>query len=683
MDPLPHPQERARQFVLEECRVLDTPPEPDFDGLARLASRIAGCPVGLVSLIDNDRAWFKAAVGLMVTEAPRTLTFCAHAVQHDAELVVPDALKDFRFAANPYVVGDPRVVFYAGIPLRVGPERLPVGTLCVTDSRSRTLDDDQLDGLRTLARQVELLLEGRLREARLQEADARTQAIIATMADGLIKESVEGVIEWANPAAERILGLSREALSNRTRSDPRWRVSRPDGTVFPPEQYPSLRAVQTGKPVRDVLMGIGVGAQTVWVRVNATPMFHPGVARPHSVVVSLADVTEMIERQRELVSAKESAEKAGRAKAEFLATMSHELRTPMNGVIGMTDLLLADCRDESQREGLNIVKESGRALLHLINDVLDYSKIEAGGRVLVPEAFELNKLVKGTAAVLEHEAVRKKLSLHVDCSQVSRAVWGDVDGVRQVLFNLMGNAVKFTEAGKVSVLAREQGDELVLDVIDEGIGIRPEDLPRLFQRFSQADTTTARRFGGTGLGLAICRRLVEGMGGSIAVESTPGRGSRFTVKLPLAAPNVVLAAQANDQSVATVTRRLHVLLVEDNLINQRVCIGMLTRLGHKVQLASDGFAGVAAATGGKFDLILMDVQMPVLDGLQATEQIRAHELAHGLTRTPIYALTASVLTEERSACLESGMDRVLLKPLTLDVLQQSLVAPEKPQRIAG
>ncbi|MDP2276485.1 MAG: ATP-binding protein [Archangium sp.] len=684
MDPLPHPRERSRQLVLDQCRVLDTPPETDFDNLARLASRIAGCPVGLVSLIDTDRAWCKAWVGLTAPTSTRKLSFCAHAVQHDSDLVVPDASNDVRFANNPFVTGEPHVVFYAGIPLRVGDERLPVGTLCVIDYQPRTLDDLQLDGLRTLARQVELLLEGRLRENKLEDLEARTQALIATMDDGLIRQSDEGVIEWANPAAERILGIDSGQLVGLKRTDPSWQVFRPDGTSFPPHEFPSALAQTSGQPVRHVLMGVGVGAERRWIRVNATPMFRAGESRPHAVASSLADVTEVIHRQRELEAARALAEQSGRAKSEFLATMSHELRTPMNGVIGMTDLLLADCRDESQREGLNIVKESSRALLHVLNDVLDYSKIEAGGRVLVPEAFELNKLAKDTAAILGHEVSRKKLTLQVDCSQVSRPVWGDVDAMRQVLFNLVGNAVKFTEAGKVSIHAREQRDELVLDVVDEGIGIRPEDLPRLFQRFSQADTTTARRFGGSGLGLAICRRLVEGMGGSIGVDSTPGHGSRFTVKLPLAAPNVMVAAQpANDHSTGKVTRRLHVLLVEDNVINQRICIGMLTRLGHKVQLARDGFEGVAAATSGRFDLILMDVQMPVLDGLQATEQIRAHEVARGLPRMPIYALTASVLTEERSACLDAGMDQVLLKPMTLDVLQRSLDAPQERLRAVG
>ncbi len=669
MEPLPHPRERARQLVLESCRVLGTPPESDFDNLARLASRIAGCPIGLVSLIDADRQWFKARVGLSAAQTPRSISFCGHAVQLDAELVVPDASKDVRFATNPLFTGEPHVVFYTGIPLRVGDERLPVGTLCVIDHRPRTLDETQVEGLRTIARQVELLLEGRLREAKLEESEARTQAVIATMDDGLLRQSAQGVIEWANPAAERILGLSAAELS----AGQPFHLFRHDGTMFPPAEHPWRLAAASGTPVRHVLMGVGVGAERRWVRVNASPMFRDGETRPHAVVASLADVTEVIERQRELVVAKEFAEQAGRAKADFLATMSHELRTPMNGVIGMTDLLLADCRDEAMREGLSIVKESGRALLHLINDVLDYSKIEAGGRVLVPEAFELHTLAKETAAILGPEVSRKKLSIHVECGQVSRAVWGDVDALRQVLFNLVGNAVKFTSTGRVCIKAREQGDQVVLDVIDEGIGIRAEDLPRLFQRFSQAETTTSRRFGGTGLGLAICRRLVEGMGGSIGVESTPGVGSCFTVKLPLSSANVALVSRpANDQPVAEVTRKLQVLLVEDNLINQRVCLGMLTRLGHQVQLARDGFEGVAVATGGRFDLILMDVQMPVLDGLEATQQIRAHELAHGLVRTPIYALTASVLTEERSACFESGMDRVLLKPLTLDVLQRSL-----------
>ena len=664
--------------------MLDTPREADFDNLSRLASYIAGCPIGLVGLMDADRQWLKACVGLDATQAPRDVTFCDHAIQLDAELIVADASRDVRFATNPHVLGAPHVVFYVGIPLRVGEDRLPVGTLCVIDHQPRTLDAQQLTSLRTIARQVELLLEGRVREKRLEEAEVRTQAVIATMDDGLLKQTADGDIEWANPAAERILGASRDEIMCLSRSDPRWQLRRLDGTALAPNEAPSARAISTGKPVQGELLGIGVGPLARWLRVNATPMFRQGETRPHAVVVSFADVTEVVQRQRELVVARDLAEQAGRAKAEFLATMSHELRTPMNGVIGMTDLLLATCTDEAQREGLGIVRDSGRALLHLINDVLDYSKIEAGGRVLVPEAFDLKKVANETASLLLHEVNRKQLSLHVDCSEVSRAVWGDVDAVRQVLFNVLGNAVKFTSTGKVCLNAREQDDELVLDVTDEGVGIRPEDLPRLFQRFSQAETSTTRRFGGTGLGLAICRRLVEGMGGTISVESRPGRGSRFSVRLPLAAANVVIAPQPpNEVAVSFSGQKLRVLVVEDNPINQRVCIGMLTRLGHEVELAQDGFAAVEVATRRRFDAILMDVQMPVLDGLQATQQIRDHELASGLARTPIYALTASVLTEERSACLEAGMDRVLLKPLTLDALQMALDPPGKRLRTAG
>jgi signal transduction histidine kinase/ActR/RegA family two-component response regulator len=439
-----------------------------------------------------------------------------------------------------------------------------------------------------------------------------------------------------------------------------------------------MAALRTGKPMTDVIMGLGQRAPDRWVSASSQPLFREGETTAWAAVTTFSDVTEQRARQRELEQATAQAQAAGRAKSEFLATMSHELRTPMNGVIGLTDLMLNDPAhplDSVQHETMTAIKDSGRMLLTVINDVLDYSKIEAGGRTFAREVIDPMAKVSDVVRVLSQEATRRGLRLEVSQGTACLAM-GDAEAVRQVLFNLVGNALKFTEHGSVRVdLCLESGG-VRISVRDTGIGIRPEHLPRLFQRFSQAESTTSRRFGGTGLGLAISQRLVEGMGSTIAVESEPDVGTCMHFTLPLAPPDARLRAPLRESNHEA-ERSLHVLLAEDNLINQRVASGMLRRLGHSPSLASDGLDAVHQYQLGRFDLILMDLHMPSIDGLEATRRIRAHEAAKGLPRTPIVALTASAMNEERAACLLAGMDDVLSKPLTLEALSKHLLALAK------
>ncbi len=490
---------------------------------------------------------------------------------------------------------------------------------------------------------------------------AERLALVAQKAhDNILFTTPDGRIEWVNEAFAASTGYGFDEAVGQF----------PGDLLNGPETAPQalselIAAYQDRQPCRVEIQNRRKDGGVMWMEVSLTPVLNAD-GSPDVFIAIERDITRAKAHSAELAEARQAAEAANRAKSQFLATMSHEIRTPMNGVLGVADLLAETPLTPEQREYVATILDSGRALLDIINDVLDLSKLEAGRVDITAEPLRLTDVVRRSMDILLPVARKKGIALLCQIPDIDGLHVGDAGRLRQVLLNLIGNAVKFTERGGVTLTVARTGmaesDCFRIAIADTGIGIPADRCEQVFDSFSQADNSISRQFGGTGLGLTISRRLARQMGGDIEVQSEPGRGSVFTLVVPLVRAGQMPQAVAPLAKAAPQTA-LRVIVADDNRTNQMILRKMIERSVREVCEVANGAEAVAAYVAAPPDLILMDVSMPEMDGREATRRIRAHEAALGLPPCPIHALTAFVEASETAACLAAGMDGVLTKPL--------------------
>lgn len=785
--------ETSRLRVLHDQAILDTETEARFDRIAAMAATHFGAPIALVSLVDSDRQWFKACIGLDVRETTRDWAFCHHAIQLGAHgvMVVEDATADARFVDNPLVTADPHIRFYAGATLTTR-EGANLGTLCVIDTKPRDRPSDaDLAHLRSLAElvvdQIELSRARKSLSDRHQVLDLAEQLSLTgywtlntdsgavfwspqvyaihgvddttyrpglddalgfyvdgdrQMVEALLEKNAAAGLGWEFDATiERRDGSRRSVRSVAAcQKDPTGRVTGFIGVFkdLTDERRVIAEAVEQERRYRlladhasDVIAVYGADGRFSYLSPSIAELlgFEPGEllgktpydiiapedqdrvsavfaaavksktpltieyralrkdgqtrwleARPRihfdedgnviEITDAVRDVTERREREAALAEARLVAEAAVKTKADFMANMSHEIRTPLNGVIGFAEVLSNTDLNTDQRRYVDRIRTAGKGLSALIDDILDFSKIESGKMDVEERPFDLRALATDIVELTRVSIARRlDLELHYD-NAVSDRIVGDEQRVRQVLLNLVGNAAKFTPTGSVRLEVRRRDERLELRIVDTGIGIQPETMSRLFEDFTQADTSVGRRFGGTGLGLNISRSLARLMGGDVNLESTPDVGTTAIFSLPYRAgadQPVVVETQPVRQPP---DRKLRILAVDDVPTNLELIEILATGAGHAVRCAASGEAALDLLRDDPaFDLILMDVQMPGLDGLETTRRIRMMSEA---ANTPIVALTANVLADQIEACRAAGMDDHLGKPIRPEALTETL-----------
>ncbi|NCN08488.1 MAG: response regulator [Leptospira sp.] len=790
--------EKERIEALKGFLILDSHSEKDFDDITKLASIICKVPIALISLIDSNRQWFKSKIGLDVSETPRDISFCGHAINHSEELfIIPDSRKDSRFFDNPLVTGDPNVIFYAGSPL-LDDKGHVLGTLCVIDNKPKQMTDEQKLALRSLSNQVvnamtlrrnNLILANENYIAK-RRAEIFEETNLVAKVGGWEVDLVENSLYWSKVTKEihdvdddyipileesinfystieykkKIEDLVKDAIATgeswetvlqivsakgilkwvRAKGIPKfengkcirlygsfqditndyntkelikkkeeqlsiildsleevvWAVSLPDYIpLYTSKSFEKLY----GREVKEYYKNINIWKEVVhkddlstivefeksliyfqystanyrimrpdgsirWVE-NTTKIIKDDTGKPIYITGMLIDITEKKEIENQLVNLKEIAEAASKAKSDFLANMSHEIRTPLNGVIGFSEMLMNSKLDPSQRRYMNIVNQSAHSLLDLINDILDFSKIEAGKMELNREKVDRVDLIEQSLDLVKYKAIEKGLDLVIDIDYENfLIIEADPLRLRQILVNILSNAIKFTSKGEVEISSKilSMNKELNLlkiefSVKDTGIGISKEDQGKIFEVFSQADSTTSRKYGGSGLGLSISNNLLSLMDSKLNIESDTGRGSKFSFILDC---KYFLESEKKRENFVNIKNILIIEKSEKSALNIIKILELYT-ISSQLILSKDPKLNDNALLESisNFDIIFIDQSVCILRKLLLTNILKAIENSKKSIRI---ILLTNTLNKMDLTDIDSKKHKILTltKPLT-------------------
>lgn len=673
--------------------VMDTPREKEFDDLAQLASIICNTPTALITFIDDHRQWYKAKVGMEEQEVPREEAFCRFTIQQDSILEIPDATLDARVADSSLVNKENGIRFYAGLSLKSDLGHR-IGTVCVVDNKPHHLSLIQKTALEIIATHTMQLLQTRKKneslgmelQSVLRQKIAETQELLSlkeaayntlfkaiAKSNGVVEFSPSGIILSANKIFLKMTGYREDELKGKHHSILVDQNEVKKNRIF-------WKGLNAGKFKTGRFKRIRKDGEPFYIQASYSPILDA-----NDQVIRITEIAQNITMETnyrlELEKAKAMADDLNVQKDHFIANMSHEIRTPINAITGFTDLLLDREQSPEARVQLEAIKTAGDNLLFLINDILDLSKIEAGIFQIEHQPFHLHGIIENVMAMLKLKATQK--GLNFDCfisDDVPEYVIGDKNRLAQILINLLGNAIKFTGQGSVRLMVSPAFHELnrlwlKFVVSDTGIGIPKDKLGTIFDRFTQAEENTSRKFGGTGLGLNIVKLLIKKQNGTIYVESEMHRGSSFVFQLPYEITSPVEKEQLIPVQLPVAPKRpARILMCEDNPLNQKLVESILARTPYQLDLASNGIEGIKLLKGQKYDLVLMDVQMPEMDGYQTTVAIRSQLKLD----VPVIALTAHSMIAERQKCLSFGMNDFISKPFKKDELLSKIEHWLKP-----
>ncbi len=679
--------EEARLTALRELDLTHAGPFEDLDRLVRLASDITGANLAAFTVHDETRAFHVSSTFDSSEALQRSECMSSTVLGLQQPVMVADAQVDPRFAGARYVMAAPYVRSFIAAPLGAEPGQ-PLGVLAVGHTEPDMFGAREVGRLQQVADLVSGFLAQRRaairaeRAAKTTEEERQRQRLFEQIFNA-IQEGVNvhayrrGLIE-VNPACLNIMGLTREEVMSRDYKDPRWRTLRPDGTLYGPKEYPAMVTLKTGEAMENVRLGVQLPTgETRWLSVNTVPIRHAETGAVEYAVVTMKDVTEqhlaeaqLTAQNLQLAEALEEAEQANRAKTNFMGVTSHELRTPMNAIMSCALLLAQSKLDPVQRRTLGVLEDAGKQMLAVLNDLLDLSALNADKVRIEREPMSLLRLLEDAAVIWASEVRAKELSLSVMIDPaLSRRRMIDSARLLQVIGNLIANAVKFTAVGSITLRGwperGQDGREMVaIDVEDTGPGVPREAAERIFQPFEQIDVSSKRHHGGLGLGLHISRRLAVAMGGDVELDTRPGLGSRFTVRIeaPLATADAKVApGRPADASAEAMLLPREVLCVDDNPRNLYVLSGLLRAAGHRATECASGFEALELLRKRKFDVVLLDMVMPGMDGLDVLARLREEEGPN--LATPVIACTANVLPDQIAAYREAGTADVLAKPI--------------------